>query len=165
MPVVESAAGAATSGSAGAEGLVGTALPGGRRRRVAGGRSRVVKVRVSAAEEAWLLPRAAAVGVSVQRLLVESAMAGGPVPAAERRGLFWRLQAAARDVHGVAVNVNQMARWGNENRLVPEGWETVVARFEAAQGELLGLAAEAVGLLDGAAPAVHAAVRPARGVG
>ena len=95
-----------TGGRAGArEG--GTARPGGRLRRVAGGRQRVFKVSVSAAEEEWLVPRAAALGVSVQRLLVESAMAGGPAPAAERRALYRVLQAAARDVHGVAVNVNQ----------------------------------------------------------
>lgn len=137
-------------GAAGAAVPVGTTRPGGRRRRVEGGRSGVVKVRLSEAEQGWLLPRAAAAGVSVQRLLVESAMADGPAGAAERRGVFWRLQAAARDVHGVAVNVNQMARWGNEHRLTPEGWESAVARLEAAQGRLLALAAEAVGRLDGA---------------
>jgi len=127
----------------------GTALPGGRLRRVPQGRGRVVKVRLSQAEEEQIVPRAAALGVSVQRLLVEAAMSSGAAPAAQRRGMFWRLQAAARDVHGVAVNVNQMARWGNENRQVPDGMRQLAARYEAAQEELLAAARDAVAGLNG----------------
>lgn len=128
----------------------GTARPGGRLRRVAGGRRRVVKVTLSSSEEEWLVPRAAALGVSVQRLLVESAMAGGPAPAAERRALYRVLQTAARDVHGVAVNVNQMARWGNEHHQLPAGVGEVVARFEVAQAALAAAAERVVARLTGA---------------
>ena len=127
----------------------GTARPGGRLRRVPGGRARVVKVGLSAQEEEWLVPRAAALGVSVQRLLVESAMAGGPTPVAERRAVYRVLQAASRDVHGVAVNVNQLARWANEHRQLPTGVAEAVARFEAAQAKLTDVAGQVVAVLNG----------------
>lgn len=47
-------------------------------RRVEGGRQRVFRVRLSAEEEAWLVPRAAALGVSVQRLLLHRADRASP---------------------------------------------------------------------------------------
>src|SRR5271170_2925549 len=56
---------------------LGTAGPGGRMRRLPGGRRRVVFVRLSPDEEAWIVPKAAAQGLSVQRFLVESAMPEG----------------------------------------------------------------------------------------
>ena len=56
---------------------LGTAGPGGRMRRLPGGRRRVVFVRLSPDEEAWIVPKAAAEGLSVQRFLVESAIPRG----------------------------------------------------------------------------------------
>lgn len=100
------------------------------------------KVLLSPGEEEAIVPRAAAAGVSVQRFLVESALAG-PVPAVERRAAYRVLEAARLDAHGVAVNINQMARWGNEHRQLPAGLEPAAARFEAAQA-VLGAAAEQV---------------------
>ena len=85
----------------------------GRRRRAnaRGGRSHRHEVKVSAEEEARLVALAEAQGVTVPRLLVESALAG-PVgeTASERRVLITELFAVHRTVAGVANNVNQIAR-------------------------------------------------------
>jgi hypothetical protein len=129
----------------------GTARPGGRLKRVAGGRRRAVLVRLSATEEEWLVPKAAALGISVQRLLVESAMGGGPASVLARRTVYDELLAARRDVLGVAVNINQLARWGNEHARMPAGVAASLQRFEAAQARLTELAERVVGQLTGAA--------------
>ncbi len=127
----------------------GTTRPGGRLRRVAGGRQRVVKVRLSAHEEEWLVPKAAVMGISVQRLLVESAMAGGPGSVRLRRTMSEEFLAARRDVHGAAVNLNQLARLGNEHGQAPGGVAAAVARFSEAQERLSGLAEQIVSELNG----------------
>ena len=84
------------------------------RRRAAnarGGRQHRHEVKVTAEEEARLLALAVEQGVTVPRLLVESALAG-PVgeTASERRVLLTELFAVHRTVAGVANNVNQIAR-------------------------------------------------------
>lgn len=84
------------------------------RRRAAnarGGRQHRHEVKVTAEEEAQLQGLAAEQGVTVPRLLVESALAG-PVgeTASERRALLTELFAVHRTVAGVANNVNQIAR-------------------------------------------------------
>lgn len=94
------------------------------------------KVLLSPEEEGWLVPRAAAMGLSVQRLLIESAMAEGSASVLVRRTLYQEFLAARRDVHGAAVNLNQIARLGNERRQVPPGVSEAVARLEAAQERL-----------------------------
>ena len=82
------------------------------RRRAAnarGGRQHRHEVKVTAEEEARLLELAAAQGVTVPRLLVESAMAGERgETASERRALLVELFAVHRAVAGVANNVNQI---------------------------------------------------------
>ena len=128
----------------------GTARPGGRLKRVAGGRRRTVLVRLSAGEEEWLVPKAAAMGISVQRLLVESAMGGGPASVLARRTVYDELLAARRDVLGVAVNINQLARWSNEHARMPPGVAQSIQRFEAAQARLTELAERVVDQLTGA---------------
>ena len=84
-----------------------------RRRRAneAGGRQHRHQVKVTAEEEARLLELAEAQGVTVPRLLVESAMAGERgETASERRALITELFAVHRAVAGVANNVNQITR-------------------------------------------------------
>ena len=71
----------------GKAGATATARPGGRLRRRPGGRQRVVGVRLSPEEEAWIVPRAAAEGLSVQRFLVESALPEGRPSLLARRAL------------------------------------------------------------------------------
>lgn len=122
------------------EGGRSTARPGGRLRRRPGGRRRVVKVLLSPEEEGWIVPKAAAAGLSVQRLLVESTMVEAPSSVLVRRTLFQELLAARRDLHGAAVNLNQIARLGNERRQVPLGVVEVLARLEGAQERLAQVA-------------------------
>ena len=88
---------------------LGTAGPGGRMRRLPGGRRRVVFVRLSPDEEAWIVPKAAAEGLSVQRFLVESAMPEGRPSLLARRALYREFFAARRDLHGACTNLNQLA--------------------------------------------------------
>ena len=68
-------------------------------------------MKVTAQEEARLLELAEAQGVTVPRLLVESAMAGERgETASERRAVITELFAVHRAVAGVANNVNQITR-------------------------------------------------------
>lgn len=88
----------------------------GRRRRanVEGGRGGVVKVRVSAEERAELdRLRGLAGGITVQRLLVESALSAGEGTPSERRAALVELFGLRRDLSGMAVNLNQAARRAN----------------------------------------------------
>jgi hypothetical protein len=82
-------------------------------------------------------------------LLVESAMGGGPASVLARRTVYDELLAARRDVLGVAVNINQLARWSNEHARMPPGVAQSIQRFEAAQARLTELAERVVGQLTG----------------
>ena len=119
---------------------LGTAGPGGRMRRLPGGRRRVVFVRLSPDEEAWIVPKAAAEGLSVQRFLVESAIPEGRPSLLARRALYREFFAARRDLHGACTNLNQLAHLGNQRREVPLGVERCVAELEAAMERLVTLA-------------------------
>jgi hypothetical protein len=61
-------------GREGGERGFATVRPGGRLLRRAGGCRRIVKVLLSPEEETWVVPKAAARGLSVQPFLVESAL-------------------------------------------------------------------------------------------
>jgi hypothetical protein len=119
---------------------LGTAGPGGRMRRLPGGRRRVVFVRLSPEEEGWIVPRAAAEGLSVQRFLVESALPEGRPSLLARRALYREFFAARRDLHGACTNLNQLAHLGNQRREVPMGVEGCVGELEAAMERLVALA-------------------------
>jgi hypothetical protein len=86
---------------------------GRRRANVAGGRSRRHYVKVSAAEEARLAELAAARGITVARLLVESALSGGADSAGTRAAVAAELAVLSRAMGRVGVNVNQIARATN----------------------------------------------------
>ena len=82
-----------------------------RRANVRGGRHHRHEVKVTPEEEARLLMLAQAQGVTVSRLLVESALApGGSETATERARQLADLFAVHRTLAGVANNVNQIAR-------------------------------------------------------
>ena len=86
---------------------------GGRRRRAnaKGGRHHRHEVKVTPEEEARLLLVAQSLGVTVSRLLVESALAGERgETATERARLLTELFAVHRTLAGVANNVNQIAK-------------------------------------------------------
>jgi hypothetical protein len=90
-----------------------------RRPRVAGGRTGNHRVRVSAEEEAVLQQLAAAQGVDVVELLVESALAGDRETAAMRREAMAELFRVAKLLGSISNNVNQLARHANSGPTFP----------------------------------------------
>jgi len=94
----------------------------GRRRRenAAGGRRIAHQVKVTVQEEAVLVRLAEEAGVSVPRLLVEAAVAGGSaVTSTQRREAIVELMAVSRVLAGVATNLNQLARAVNSGAEFP----------------------------------------------
>ncbi len=122
-------------------GAIATARPGGRLRRRPGGRQRVVGVRLSSEEEAWIVPRAAAEGLSLQRFLVESALPEGRPSLLARRALCREFLAVARDFHGACVNLNQLTHIAHVRRDVPSGADQVMAEVRAGGRRIVELAA------------------------
>lgn len=85
-----------------------------------GGRSRKHEVKVSEAEADALALRAAEVGISVPRLLVESALSPAGETVSERRVALVELFAVHRLLASVSNNVNQIARGVNATHQGPE---------------------------------------------
>jgi Mobilization protein NikA len=109
----------------------GTAPPGRRRRgREAGSRRVFQQVRLNQAEHRELRERAAALGVSVPRLMVEAALEGRQTPT-ERRNEIAALFEVRRLLATVANNVNQLARSANIAGQVSEQ-----SRLEQTLGEV-----------------------------
>lgn|GEM_PF-357032 len=99
---------------AGTDLMPGPAGKGTRRRRLMGGRHKRYVVRVSDAEEGYLVRLALAHRVSVPRLLVESTMvAGSGASLADRRAVIANLFALFRLASNIANNINQIARATN----------------------------------------------------
>ena len=84
-----------------------------------GGRRHAHKVLVTPEEEALLARRAGEQGVSVARLLVESALSEATETPATRRAAMVELFAIRRLLAGIATNVNQIARYANANHEFP----------------------------------------------
>jgi hypothetical protein len=117
--------------------------PAVRRRRLAGGRRHQHLVRLSDEEQVQILARARVAGVSVPRLLVESALAGDAQTASERRAQVTDLLGARRLLAAVSNNLNQLTRAANATgELPPELSATlhatarVIARLDAATAGL-----------------------------
>ena len=120
---------------------------GGRRRRAnaKGGRHHRHEVKVTPQEEARLLMVAQSQGVTVSRLLVESALAGERgETATERAGLITELFAVHRTWAGVANNVNQIAK-----KL--HGTGELAAEMDVVLGEARAVMARVDALIDGLA--------------
>lgn len=99
---------------------VGRVFDRRRRANVAGGRQHRHEVKVSPEEEGMLLRRANAKGITVVRLLVESALAeDGAEIASDRRALLVDLFAAHRTLASLGNNVNQIAKATNAEGVVP----------------------------------------------
>jgi Bacterial mobilisation protein (MobC) len=98
----------------------------------------VQKVKLTGAERDQLRARAAELGVSVPRLLVESALAEGTVTGTERRAEMVELFEVRRLLATVANNVNQLARLANISGEVPAGrrLENAVEDVEEIVGRL-----------------------------
>lgn len=112
----------------------GPVVPGpvGRRRRqpnVAGGRTGSrVDVKLSAEETALLRAKADELGVSVPRLLVESALTAVET-STERRNALTELFALQRVLSGIANNINQLAKHANTDGRFPDrAFDELVAR-------------------------------------
>jgi hypothetical protein len=88
--------------------------PRKRQIRLPGVRREIVhKVKVNPDQEARLVAKAGERGITVSRLLVESALAGGADAAAAKAQLAGELYRITRVVGKVGVNVNQIARATN----------------------------------------------------
>jgi len=101
--------------------------PSGRRRRVEGGRRYAHQVRVTAEEEARLVARASAAGVSVPRLMVEAAVADGQASATELRELGYELVKLRKLAGNMANNVNQVTVHAHVHNQLSEDTEATLA--------------------------------------
>jgi len=110
----------------------------GRRRRanVAGGRRHYHRVKVTPEEEAELVARALAEGVTVARLMVEAALSGVGETPTQRRNAMAELFAIRRDLAGVATNINQLARLANAHGQTQAGTTATLARVRRAVDEI-----------------------------
>lgn len=93
--------------------------PARRRAKVAGGRQHSHRVWVTPEEEARLVVLAGERGVTVPRLLYESAVYGGASEVGAREELAKELFAIRRLLANVANNVNQLTRHAHEQRSLP----------------------------------------------
>lgn len=112
-----------------------------RRAREPARRQVVQKLKLTEGERDRLRVRAGELGVSVPRLLVESALAEGTVTGTERRAEMVELFELRRLLATVANNVNQLARLANTLGEVPVGQrlEDAVADVEEIVGRLRAL--------------------------
>lgn len=105
----------------------------GRRRRAnanpADRRGKRYTVTANATEAAELEAKAAAAGMTVPRLLHESAKSANVETSTERKAAIAELFAVRREVAGIATNVNQLARYANTEGTFPAEAEAVTAEF------------------------------------
>lgn len=106
----------------------------GRQRRANdpdGPRERRYVVRVNREEDAQLQARAIVRNVKVPRLLFESAMATHVETDTDRKEAIAELFAVRRLLANVANNVNQMAKYANEERAFPADADAIVKEYRA----------------------------------
>ena len=107
----------------------------GRRRRAnaAAGekRSKRYPVTVTPSEAAELEAKAAAAGMSVPRLLHESARSAHVESSTERKAAIAELFSIRQEVAGIATNLNQLARCANTKGTFPVEAAAVTAEFRA----------------------------------
>lgn len=99
-------------------------------------RDRRYEVSVNGEEDTQLRARAVVAGVTVPRFLYESAMAAHVHTDTDRKAAIAELFALRRDMAGVATNVNQLAKWANEERAFPAEASAVVAEYRAVVAEI-----------------------------
>jgi hypothetical protein len=114
-----------------------------RRANVRGGRQHAHRVLVTPEEEARLVQLAEAERVTVPRLLIEAALAGGGETPTQRRHAMVALFGLRRSLAGLATNVNQLATYANVSGRFPREADDVlpdirraVERIDAAIDEL-----------------------------
>ncbi|WP_182348759.1 plasmid mobilization protein [Tomitella gaofuii] len=112
----------------------GSAPRRGRRRQVnhAGGRQRVIQVRVSEAQDRVLRASAERAGMSVQRLMVTTALRGeSAADMSERSELTDTLLRLLHAVASAGVNINQMAKATNATGELPENLDATIEWMRA----------------------------------
>lgn len=120
----------------------------GRQRRAnaeGGPRQKRYTVKVTREEDVQLIARAVARSVTVPRLMVETAMSAHIETDTDRKAAIAELFAVRRLLANVANNVNQVARFANEEKQFPadaqaivEEYRALVPRISAAIEELSG---------------------------
>ena len=90
-------------------------------------------------QEARLADRANARGITVSRLLVESALAGGADAAAARAHLAGEMFRVVRLLGRVGLNVNQLAKVANATGSLPPEVPAALAALERATERLTQL--------------------------
>lgn len=117
-----------------------------RRRRVEGGRQHRHEVKVTPEEEGQLVRLALRYRVSIPKLLVDSALAGGASNAAAnesvREELLAQLFSAHRLLAGIANNVNQIARATNATNEIQPATEATLAKVREVAVRIDGLVDE-----------------------
>jgi len=103
-----------------------------RLRRVAGGRTRQVIVRLSTEEHVALQRRAADAGVSVQRYLLEAGFSGMAGDGAARRRAEREFIATRGVLRAAGNNLNQLAKWANANGALPSHLEATLTQLGTA---------------------------------
>lgn len=88
-------------------------------------------MRVNREEDAQLQARAIVRNVKVPRLLFESAMATHVETDTDRKEAIAELFAIRRLLANVANNVNQMAKYANEERAFPADADAIVKEYRA----------------------------------
>ena len=99
-------------------------------------RDRRYEVSVNQDEDVQLQARAIAAGVTVPRFLFESAMSAHVETDTDRKAAIAELFKLRRDMAGVATNVNQLAKWANEERAFPADAEAVVAEYRSVVADI-----------------------------
>ena len=131
----------AASGAGAAPGV--GARPARRQLRRPGVRREIThKVKVSPEQEEKLVAAAAVRGVTVSRLLVESALAGGADVAAARAHLAGELFRLGRLMAKIGLNVNQLAKVGNATGSVPPEAPAAFDALTRTAGRIDGLLEE-----------------------
>ena len=105
---------------------VGSETRVGRLRRVPGGRKRQVSLCLTDDEYAALRSRADRAKVSVARFLIEAALSGSASAATEQRQLRRDVERTQLVLAGLANNVNQLAKWANTNRVLPDSFASTL---------------------------------------
>lgn len=119
-----------------------------RRRRVDGGRQHRHVVRVTPEEEGQLLALALQYRVSVPKLLVDSALAGGSSTAAANASVRHEVIAQMFSTHrllaGIANNVNQMAKATNATGDVQDSMVVTLAKVREVADRIDGFVDELI---------------------
>ncbi|WP_051722139.1 MULTISPECIES: plasmid mobilization relaxosome protein MobC [Actinomycetes] len=111
-----------------------------RRANVSGGRQDKIEVKTTPDEKKLLEARAKLAGMSVQRLMVTSALSDGRAPSVdyETRRQAWAQACEVRNaIAALGVNMNQIARQANSDQEIPADFAPATAAVTRAMARVL----------------------------